>query len=331
MDLLQVWLGVSGRDRCSVERFLQRSNHCMTSDPTAGVTQSLRTIVEWLADAGHACHILTTARFESRVTFTIEDHLRQQGVDVSAGASKGGPLSRPGKKRRLAGLPVVHYAVKNVPVTLLLTRHNDAVAARSCGGQAIPDAAGQAGGGFRSRSVDRVQRSPDDLRGDGERTATRRHDRVCRPRVRLLRAAILRGRRPRLHVQRVPDRRLSRQGETDEHANRAAARLVDDCRADRLARVRDLRQPVAAQGPAAVRAPRRHAGIQTAGHSNSGRAIRSQRRIAERHSGSRLQQVPANHGGAARADPGRLLRVDPHPRRALGVGRTLWQSGGGGR
>ena len=86
-------------------RFLLVNNHCI-SDPTAGVTQSLRIIVEWLADAGHACHVLTTARFESAVTFTIEDHLRTQGVS--------GPLPR-----------VVRYAVKDVPVTLLMTRHND--------------------------------------------------------------------------------------------------------------------------------------------------------------------------------------------------------------
>jgi len=54
-------------------RFLLANNHCI-SDPTAGVTQSLRTIMRWLADAGHACHILTTARFESPVTFTIGEH-----------------------------------------------------------------------------------------------------------------------------------------------------------------------------------------------------------------------------------------------------------------
>ena len=60
-------------------RFLLINNHCIT-DPTAGVTQSLRTIMEWLADAGHACQILTTARFESRVTFTIEEHLSQQNL-----------------------------------------------------------------------------------------------------------------------------------------------------------------------------------------------------------------------------------------------------------
>jgi glycosyltransferase involved in cell wall biosynthesis len=94
-------------------RFLLVNNHCI-SDPTAGVTQSLRTIVEWLADAGHACRILTTARFESPVTFTIEEHLKQQGADLSR-------LVAPGRRKR----PVVHFTIKNVPVTLLLTRHND--------------------------------------------------------------------------------------------------------------------------------------------------------------------------------------------------------------
>ena len=85
------------------------------------MTQSLRTIMEWLADAGHACHILTTARFESRVTFTIEDHLRAQGVDLSQVASP----TKSRKKSRAAARPVVHYAVKGVPVTLLMTQHND--------------------------------------------------------------------------------------------------------------------------------------------------------------------------------------------------------------
>lgn len=89
-------------------RFLLVNNHCI-SDPTAGVTQSLRTIVEWLADAGHPCQVLTTARFESPVLFTIEDHLRQQGVTVP----------QPTDPR------VVRYTVRDVPVTLLLTEHHD--------------------------------------------------------------------------------------------------------------------------------------------------------------------------------------------------------------
>jgi glycosyltransferase involved in cell wall biosynthesis len=106
-----------------VVRFLFINNHCI-SDPTAGVTQSLRTIMEWLADAGHSCHILTTARFESLVTFTIEDHLKAHGVDVSRLASNA-PPRRSMKRRRVADRPVVSYTVRDVPVTLLLTRHND--------------------------------------------------------------------------------------------------------------------------------------------------------------------------------------------------------------
>jgi glycosyltransferase involved in cell wall biosynthesis len=87
-------------------RVLLINNHCI-SDPTAGVTQSLRTIMEWLADAGHACHILTTARFESAVTFTLDEHLRTQGVSAAAGESQ------------------IEYRVGNVPVTLVRTRNND--------------------------------------------------------------------------------------------------------------------------------------------------------------------------------------------------------------
>jgi len=94
-------------------RFLLVNNHCI-SDPTAGVTQSLRTIMEWLAREGHACHILTTARFESAVSFTIEQHLRERGVAVPSRAKRGG-----------SSRPVVRYDVGGVPVTLLMTRHND--------------------------------------------------------------------------------------------------------------------------------------------------------------------------------------------------------------
>ncbi len=105
-------------------RFLLINNHCI-SDPTAGVTQSLRTIMEWLTDAGHACRILTTARFESRVSFTIDEHLRQQGVDVPPLPHDAPPARGRRRQAPAAARPVVDYAVKGVPVRLLLTRHND--------------------------------------------------------------------------------------------------------------------------------------------------------------------------------------------------------------
>jgi glycosyltransferase involved in cell wall biosynthesis len=109
----------AGRYAPSV-RFLLVNNHCI-SDPTAGVTQSLRTIMGWLQDAGHACRILTTARFESPVTFTIEEHLRQCGADLAGGAE----APRGGRRPSGRGRPVVRYTASGVPVTLLMTRHND--------------------------------------------------------------------------------------------------------------------------------------------------------------------------------------------------------------
>jgi glycosyltransferase involved in cell wall biosynthesis len=106
-------------------RFLLANNHCI-SDPTAGVTHSLRTIMRWLAEAGHECHVLTTARFESPVTFTIEQHLSQLGVSL-AHVPANREAARQARKthRRVVGRPIVHYTVGSVPVTLLLTRHND--------------------------------------------------------------------------------------------------------------------------------------------------------------------------------------------------------------
>ena len=104
-------------------RFLLVNNHCI-SDRIAGVTQSLRTIVEWLAEAGHECHVLTTARFESAVTFTIQEHLAQQGVAAPMTDRSDAPRRR-GSKPRQATRPIVQYSVRDVPVTLLLTEHND--------------------------------------------------------------------------------------------------------------------------------------------------------------------------------------------------------------
>ncbi len=102
-------------------RFLLVNNHCI-SDPTAGVTQSLRTIMEWLSDAGHHCHILTTARFESAVLFSIEEHLHQLGAPVPPDTTAAPEPTNP------ADRPIVRYQVGDVPVTLLLTRHNDEAA-----------------------------------------------------------------------------------------------------------------------------------------------------------------------------------------------------------
>jgi glycosyltransferase involved in cell wall biosynthesis len=92
-------------------RVLLINNHCL-SDPTAGVTQSLRTIVEWVAAAGHACEVVTTARVESPAAFGVERFLTDQGIAVPRAGGRGAP-------------PVVRYHIGDVPTALLLTRHHD--------------------------------------------------------------------------------------------------------------------------------------------------------------------------------------------------------------
>ena len=60
--------------------------------------------------------MLTTARFESPVPFTIEAHLERLGVSLPRG---GASRQRKGERE------VIGYHVGHAPVTLLMTRHND--------------------------------------------------------------------------------------------------------------------------------------------------------------------------------------------------------------
>jgi glycosyltransferase involved in cell wall biosynthesis len=98
----------------SVVRILVINNHCL-DDPTAGVTRSLRTIAQWLVDAGHACEVVTTARLETPGAFDLEAFLLGCGVDASTAAGGGPDRAR----------PVVRYQAGAVPVSLLMTRHHD--------------------------------------------------------------------------------------------------------------------------------------------------------------------------------------------------------------
>jgi glycosyltransferase involved in cell wall biosynthesis len=92
-------------------RVLLINNHCL-SDPTAGVTHSLRTIAQWLADAGHAFEVVTTARVESPAAFDVGRFLGEQGIAPPRRGSRGVP-------------PVLRYRMGDVPVALLWTRHHD--------------------------------------------------------------------------------------------------------------------------------------------------------------------------------------------------------------
>lgn len=80
------------------------NNHCL-SDPTAGVTQSFRTILRWWHEAGHEVMAVTTATFESPVPWTIEEHMAAVGA--------------PSHPATLSGAS--HYTLDGVPVSLFPT------------------------------------------------------------------------------------------------------------------------------------------------------------------------------------------------------------------
>ena len=100
-------------------RCLIITNHCIT-DPTAGAMRSLRTMAKWLTEDGHPSRIVTTARFGSPVPFTIDEHLQ-----TVADLAPMPPHPKGGRLAKAAPAPIARYGTEGVPVSLLMTRHND--------------------------------------------------------------------------------------------------------------------------------------------------------------------------------------------------------------
>jgi glycosyltransferase involved in cell wall biosynthesis len=101
-------------------RFLIVNNHCI-SDPTVGAVRSLRTLARWLLDAGHDCRVLTTARFEDP-HITVFDHLNWLGIPTERTRPRRAKNAR---HRPPAECRVIRYRLDGIPITLLVTRHND--------------------------------------------------------------------------------------------------------------------------------------------------------------------------------------------------------------
>jgi glycosyltransferase involved in cell wall biosynthesis len=70
---------------------------------------------------------LTTARFEGRVAFTIDEHLQQLGVPIAwtGGDAKQRSRTRKKQRRNSAEREVGRFTLDGIPVTLLKTCHND--------------------------------------------------------------------------------------------------------------------------------------------------------------------------------------------------------------
>lgn len=85
------------------------TNQCIT-DTTAGVAHSLRQMMIWLADAGHHCRCLCTARFETNVDFDTGEHV--------AAWDGGYRIDR--QRQR----PTFRFNMAGVDVSLIHTKHN---------------------------------------------------------------------------------------------------------------------------------------------------------------------------------------------------------------
>jgi hypothetical protein len=73
----------------------------------------MRTLMQWLAQGGHACEVLATVRFDARPPADLEAHFAEQGVPF---------VRRPAYAGRCS---ILRFTLNGVPVTTLMTRHND--------------------------------------------------------------------------------------------------------------------------------------------------------------------------------------------------------------
>jgi glycosyltransferase involved in cell wall biosynthesis len=90
--------------------------HNVYTEYTNGAARSTRTMMEWLAGDGHACQVLSTARFEATPGAELREHLTQLGIS-----------SR--RHRAPAGCMLSTFTLAGVAVTAIETRHNSATEA----------------------------------------------------------------------------------------------------------------------------------------------------------------------------------------------------------
>ena len=96
--------------------------HNAYTDHTSGAAQSMRIIMEWLADAGHEVRVLGTARFDARAPADLLAHLAEH--DISPRRTPPSPAflrktKRPGNLG--PGRPVADFELNGVSVRMLMT------------------------------------------------------------------------------------------------------------------------------------------------------------------------------------------------------------------
>jgi glycosyltransferase involved in cell wall biosynthesis len=99
--------------------------HNAYTDRESVAAHRLRILMKWMAEGGHECRVLATARFDARPP-DIDEHLAGLGVPLTRRPPAPAftrSVQKP--KNTVVGRPTVQFTVAGVPVTMLLTRHND--------------------------------------------------------------------------------------------------------------------------------------------------------------------------------------------------------------
>jgi glycosyltransferase involved in cell wall biosynthesis len=97
--------------------------HNAYTDATSGAAHSMRILMQWLAEGGHECRVLCTARFDARPPDSIDGHLAQLGVPLQRKPpSKTFERSVKKPANMVVGRPTIDFTLHGVPVTMLLTK-----------------------------------------------------------------------------------------------------------------------------------------------------------------------------------------------------------------
>ena len=97
--------------------------HNAYTDATSGAAQSMHIMMQWLAEGGHQCRVLGTARFDAKAPASIEDHLALLDVPLQRHPpSKVFVRSVKKPPNMVVGRPTVDFVLNGVPVTMLMTK-----------------------------------------------------------------------------------------------------------------------------------------------------------------------------------------------------------------
>ena len=100
--------------------------HNAYTDHTSGAAQSMRILMQWLAEAGHDVRVLATARFDARPPANLLDHLAEHGIvarrQPPSPAFRHAIRGQAPRANFGPGRPVLAFALNGVPVQMLTTK-----------------------------------------------------------------------------------------------------------------------------------------------------------------------------------------------------------------